>query len=152
MTALRRSTGTYTFGRFRLDPVRRCLTRNGRPIDLSSRIFDTLLYLVENPNRLIGKDELLNAVWYDRFVGQANLCQTIFVLRKALREAGEEKNLIATISGRGYRLATAVLEVEGRPLAGEGSRMMSLAVDPIIARASNEDRCRAESRSEMATA
>jgi DNA-binding winged helix-turn-helix (wHTH) protein len=50
------------FGRFRLDPVRRTLTRDGAPITLSSRVFDALLYLVGNAGRLVEKDELINAV------------------------------------------------------------------------------------------
>ncbi|HEX4080915.1 MAG TPA: winged helix-turn-helix domain-containing protein [Rhizomicrobium sp.] len=97
-----RATGIYAFGRFRLDSARRSLAWSDTPVPLSSRVFDTLLYLVQNPGRLIEKDELLNAVWAGRFVDEANLSQTIFVLRKAFKDVGEADSLIATVSGRGY--------------------------------------------------
>jgi TolB-like protein/DNA-binding winged helix-turn-helix (wHTH) protein len=103
-----RTGATYVFGGFRLDPVRRTLTRDGVPIALSSRVFDTLLYLVGNAGRLVEKDELINAVWAGRYVEESNLSQTVFVLRKALKDAGEDDTLIATISGQGYRFTAPV--------------------------------------------
>ncbi|HEY2444390.1 MAG TPA: tetratricopeptide repeat protein [Rhizomicrobium sp.] len=103
-----RPKGMFAFGRFRLDPVRRNLTRDGAAVALSPKLFDTLLYLVEHPDRVVEKDELLNAVWAGRFVEESNISQTIFTLRKALSDAGEQDALISTAPGRGYRFIASV--------------------------------------------
>src|SRR5580704_6627036 len=100
--------GIFAFGRFRLDPLRRILTRDGTVVALSPRLFDTLLYLVEHPNRVVEKDEFLGAVWPGRFVDESNVGQTIFALRKALNDAGEDENFISTAPGRGYRFTAPV--------------------------------------------
>jgi eukaryotic-like serine/threonine-protein kinase len=105
--------GQFQFGLFRLDAVRRVLTRDGIPVALSSRLFDTLSYLVKNADRLVEKDELMNAVWAGRLVEEGNLSQTIFMLRRALKDAGEEESLIATISGRGYQITADVKKIAG---------------------------------------
>jgi DNA-binding winged helix-turn-helix (wHTH) protein/tetratricopeptide (TPR) repeat protein len=106
-----RKTGVYAFGRFRLDGVRRILTRDSTAIALTPRLFDTLLYLVENPGRVIEKDEIMTAVWPGRFVEEGNISQTIFTVRKALSLAGEEDRLIETVPGHGYRF-TADVQLE----------------------------------------
>jgi DNA-binding winged helix-turn-helix (wHTH) protein/tetratricopeptide (TPR) repeat protein len=103
-----RPKGVFAFGRFRLDPLRRNLTRDGMVVALSPRLFDTLLYMVENPDRVVEKDELLSAVWPGRFVEEGNVSQTIFALRKALNDAGEGDNFISTAPGRGYRFTAPV--------------------------------------------
>jgi DNA-binding winged helix-turn-helix (wHTH) protein/predicted Zn-dependent protease len=97
--------GIYVFGPFRLDPVRRALSRDGMPIKLAARPFDTLLYLVQAEGRLVEKDELMAAVWPGRIVEEGNLTQTISVLRRALQADGESDRFIVTAAGRGYRFA-----------------------------------------------
>jgi DNA-binding winged helix-turn-helix (wHTH) protein/tetratricopeptide (TPR) repeat protein len=107
------STGVRVFGRFRLDPMRRLLLRDGEPVTLSPRLLDMLIYLVENPGRVVEKDELMNAVWPGRFVEESNISQTVFHLRKALGDSGEEDRLIATAPGRGYRFCVPVTVERG---------------------------------------
>jgi DNA-binding winged helix-turn-helix (wHTH) protein len=107
--------GLYSFGPFRLDPTRRALTREGVPIKLAGRLFETLLYLVRNAGRLVDKDELLAAAWPDRVVEENNLTQAISSLRKLLYVEGEATPMIATVSGRGYRLAAEVRLDSGAP-------------------------------------
>jgi DNA-binding winged helix-turn-helix (wHTH) protein/tetratricopeptide (TPR) repeat protein len=97
--------GLYGFGPFRLDSGRRVLTRGGVAVALTPKVFDTLQYLVENPDRVIGKDEILGAVWAGRIVEEGNISQTIFTLRKALGGAGAAARFIVTVPGRGYRFA-----------------------------------------------
>jgi len=110
MDASAHDLGIYVFGPFRLDATRRTLLRDGVPVKLAARPFDTLLYFVSNPGRVIEKDALLSAIWGDRIVEEGNLTQTIFALRRALQAEGETDStaLIATIPGRGYRLAVDV--------------------------------------------
>jgi DNA-binding winged helix-turn-helix (wHTH) protein/tetratricopeptide (TPR) repeat protein len=100
--------GCYAFGPFRLDPVRRSLRRDGVPVVLTPKLFDMLLYLVENPGRILSKDELLDAVWPGRVVEEANISQTIFTLRRALSDAASGERYIETASGRGYRFIAPV--------------------------------------------
>ena len=116
MDATRRGRGVFTFAEFRLDPVRGELTRGGAPIALPPTAFDTLLFLVENPGRLISKSEFLEALWPDRVVEESNITQTIFVLRQAMAVHGEPAAFIATAHGRGYRF-TAPVVWEPEPVA-----------------------------------
>jgi DNA-binding winged helix-turn-helix (wHTH) protein/Tfp pilus assembly protein PilF len=94
-----------------LDPIRRSLTRNGIPVALTPKAFDTLCYLAENPGRVVSKDELLSALWPGRVVEEGNISQTIFTLRKALNDGGDAERFIVTAPGRGYRF-TAEVELE----------------------------------------
>ncbi len=100
----------YRFGQFALDSRRRTLSRADSPISLTPKAFDVLLFLAQNPNRLVTKEELLQAVWGDTFVEEGNLTQYISHLRKALGDNSEDTRLIVTIARRGYQF-TADLTV-----------------------------------------
>jgi DNA-binding winged helix-turn-helix (wHTH) protein len=110
----------YQFGAFVLDPTRRVLTHDSVPVALSSTPFETLLFLVENPGRVVSKDELLDAVWPRRVVDEANVSQTIFTLRKSLAAVGGDQTYIATAPGQGYRFAQPV-EVHAHNVAFAGA-------------------------------
>src|SRR5262245_4930538 len=101
---------TYEFGPFRLDAIRRRLWRDGRPVPLPPRSFDTLVALVEHAGRLIEKDELMRLVWRDTFVVEDNLIQHISTLRKALGEHSDDPTYILTVPRRGYRFLADVRE------------------------------------------
>jgi DNA-binding winged helix-turn-helix (wHTH) protein/tetratricopeptide (TPR) repeat protein len=98
----------YSFGQFVLDPGKRTLSRADSPISLTPKAFDVLLFLVQNPNRLVTKEELLQAVWGDTFVEEGNLTQYISHLRKALGDSSEDARLIVTIARKGYQLTAHV--------------------------------------------
>jgi len=106
-----RDKGLYAFGPFRVDPLKRTLLRDGATVSLSPKVFDTLLYLIENPDRVLGKDELLEAIWPGRIVEEGSLSQSIFALRKALSGPGELDRFIVTAPGRGYRFTAPVQRV-----------------------------------------
>jgi TolB-like protein/DNA-binding winged helix-turn-helix (wHTH) protein len=95
----------YYFGQFVLDPRRRTLSRADSIISLTPKAFDLLLFFVQKPNRLVTKDELLQAVWGDTFVEEGNLTQYISHLRKALGDNSEDSRLIVTIARKGYQFA-----------------------------------------------
>lgn len=103
-----RERGTYRFGPFALDPVRRALLRDGARVKLAERLFDTLFYLVANNGRLVEREELLAAVWGGRTVEDNNIAQAIFTLRKVLQVPGVQETFIVTVPGRGYRFAAPV--------------------------------------------
>jgi DNA-binding winged helix-turn-helix (wHTH) protein len=79
----------YEFAGFRLDVAKRILIRQGEPVALAPKVFDTLLFLVQNSGRILEKDELMRSLWPDSFVEEGNLSQNIFVLRKIL---GNDQN------------------------------------------------------------
>ncbi len=109
----------YAFGRYRLDPVTRSLLQDGAPAGLPPRLFDTLLHLVANAERVVGHEELLREVWRGRAVEGANIKQTIFALRRALRDGSGTERMIVTVPTHGYRFAATVTAepVEAAPLA-----------------------------------
>jgi TolB-like protein/DNA-binding winged helix-turn-helix (wHTH) protein/Tfp pilus assembly protein PilF len=98
----------YEFGPFRVDPSQRLLLRDGRPVPLQPKAFETLLVLVQNSEKPLLKDELMKALWPDSFVEESNLAQNIFVLRKALGDTGGESRYIVTLPGKGYRFVQNV--------------------------------------------
>src|SRR5713101_480633 len=102
----------YRFGQFVLDPGRRTLSRADSPVSLTPKAFDVLLFLAQNPNRLVTKEELLQAVWGDTFVEEGNLTQYISHLRKALGDNSEDSRLIVTISRKGYQFTGDVAVAE----------------------------------------
>ena len=103
------SPESYQFGEFRIDLVRRLLLRNGEPISLTPKVFETLLHLVRNRGKVVAKDDLMAAVWPDTVVEENNLNQNISTLRRTLGETRGENRYIATVPGTGYRFVADVL-------------------------------------------
>jgi DNA-binding winged helix-turn-helix (wHTH) protein/Tfp pilus assembly protein PilF len=94
---------SYEFDDFRLDAVHRALLCRGKSIHLTPKVFELLLLLVRNSDRLMSKDELMRCLWPNIQVEESNLTQSIFLLRKALGQRPDENRLIVTIPGSGYR-------------------------------------------------
>ncbi len=103
------------FGPFRLDPLQRTLRRNGSPVELTPRLFDTLLYLVENSDRLVEREELERAVWGYRTVDASSLGKAVAALRRVLQADDSDTNFIVTAPGRGYRVGVLVAFEPSRP-------------------------------------
>jgi TolB-like protein/DNA-binding winged helix-turn-helix (wHTH) protein/cytochrome c-type biogenesis protein CcmH/NrfG len=111
----------YHFGQFVLDSSRRTLSRADSPISLTPKAFDVLLFLAQNPNRLVTKEELLQAVWGDTIVEEGNLTQYISHLRKALGDDSEDSHLIVTIARKGYRFTAHVTVAEAADTAKQAA-------------------------------
>src|SRR5688572_16288249 len=79
----------YEFDRFRLDVANRMLYENGRPVSLAPKVIETLIALVERRGEVVSKHELMNAVWPDSFVEEANLTQNIYLLRRTLGKGSD---------------------------------------------------------------
>ncbi len=103
-----RTKQIYEFGQFRIDPEERLLLRDGRPVSLTPKAFETLLALVENSGHLVKKDELMKRVWPDAFVEEVNLAQNISAIRRALGEGNGSGQYIETVPKAGYRLSVNV--------------------------------------------
>ena len=98
----------YAFSEFRLDPARRLLTRDGEVVVLHSKAFDLLLVFIENHDRLLLKDELLESVWEGQFVEENNLAVQVSALRKVFGDTGKDHRFIVTVPGKGYRFVSPV--------------------------------------------
>lgn len=101
----------YKFGPFTLDRTQLLLSCGGCPLALGPKVVETLLALVERPGEVLGKEELLERIWPEGYVEEANLAQNVYVIRKALR-AHWKLEAIATVPRRGYRFAQPVSIVE----------------------------------------
>src|SRR5262245_57516574 len=132
----------YEFGPFRMDTERYLLIRDEQCIPLSPKVFETLLFLVQNRGRAARKDEILKSVWPDTFVEESNLAQNIFLLRKALGEEKNEHRYIVTVPGVGYRFVASVREHTGSSqISSETSNRVinSIAVLPFKTLGGEED-------------
>ena len=107
----RTRTPIYEFGHFRLDPAEGVLLCAGKPVRLTLKAFAVLRILVEKSGHLVTKDELIQKVWPDAFVEEANLTQAISFVRKALGESHQSHpshEYIQTVARRGYRFIADV--------------------------------------------
>jgi DNA-binding winged helix-turn-helix (wHTH) protein/Tfp pilus assembly protein PilF len=95
--------GAFEFGPFRLDPVKHLLWRQGELVALPPKAVDLLLALVEQAGDVVGKQELLDRVWPDSFVEEANLSVNVATIRKVLGSQADGQPYVETVSRRGYR-------------------------------------------------
>src|ERR1043165_1743979 len=100
----------YLFEDYALDADRRELRRRGAPVPVEPQVFDLLAYLVRHRDRVVTKDDLLNAVWNGRIVSESALTPRLNAARSALDDSGEEQRLIRTLRGRGIRFVGSVEE------------------------------------------
>ncbi len=103
----------YQFGGFTLDTARGCVLKAGEEIKLRPKVYETLKYLVEHPGRLIGKQELMQAVWPDAFVTDDSLVQCTVELRRALDD--RTQHLLKTVPRRGYLFTAQVVQCPSKP-------------------------------------
>ncbi|MFN2511907.1 MAG: tetratricopeptide repeat protein [Pyrinomonadaceae bacterium] len=119
----------YEFDAFRIDPAARLLLREGTPVPLTPKVFETLLALVQNSGHALAKDRLMREVWPDSHVEEANLTQNVFTLRKVLGKSRDGRQYIETVPRLGYRFAATVREVRSE---GPHRSIDSLAVLPLL--------------------
>lgn len=121
MDETERQRRQYRFDGFQLDALTRELrAADGNVIALTAKAFDTLHYLIAHRDRVVGKDELLAAVWPGRVVEENNLTQAVSALRRALGTGAGDHRYIVTVPGRGYRFVAEVREDE-TPIATTAS-------------------------------
>ena len=101
----------YEFGPYRLDPSAPLLLRAGRPVTLTLKALETLLFLVAHSGRVVSREELIEAVWPDVAVEENNLSVNVSMLRKALGESKDGEKYIETVPRRGYRFTATVRDV-----------------------------------------
>ena len=123
----------YVFGDCSLDPDRRELTRHAEAVAIGPKVFDLLLFLVKNRDRVVSKDDLLDAVWAGRIVSESTLTSHINAVRKAIGDSGEEQRLLRTLARKGFRFVSDVKETsDGRASPGTGTAKPDEAAAPVL--------------------
>lgn len=102
----------YVFGEFSIDSDRRELCRNGTAVHVEPQVFDVILLLVRNRDRVVSKDDLIANVWGGRVVSESTLSNRINAARRALGDSGEQQIFIRTVARRGIRFVGEVREEE----------------------------------------
>ena len=102
----------FLFEDYVLDLDRRELTRGSKAIAIGPQVFDLLVYLVQNREHVVSKDNLLDAVWGGRIVSESTLTSHINAVRKAIGDNGEEQRLVRTIARKGFRFVGEVREAD----------------------------------------
>jgi len=124
----------YRFGAFTLDPARGTVLNADRAVKLRPKVYDALRYILENRGRLIGKEELIHALWSDAFVTEDSLVQCMVELRRALDDRAQE--IVKTVPRRGYMFTALVTTEESG--TGGGSPARSSTLEETAAAVPNE--------------
>jgi pimeloyl-ACP methyl ester carboxylesterase/DNA-binding winged helix-turn-helix (wHTH) protein len=109
-SAARIATVIYEFGDCELDLRRYELRRQGTVRRVEPQVFDVLLLLVRQRDRLVSKEEILDTVWGSRFVGESALTSRIKAVRQAVGDDGKAQRVVRTVHGRGYQFVGEVVE------------------------------------------
>ena len=100
----------YTFGEWQLDTRLYELRCAGKPLELEPKSFDVLLYLIEQRDRVVSNEELIERLWPGQTVGKAALIRTVMAARRAIGDNGKDQWYIKTLRNRGYRFVAPVEE------------------------------------------
>jgi DNA-binding winged helix-turn-helix (wHTH) protein len=118
------------FDDFEIDPAAREVRRQGTSIGMEPKVFDLLVYLIENAARVVSRDDVITAVWDGRIVSDATVSSCIKAVRSVLGDDGKAQRYIKTIHGRGFRFVGSfqTAAILGAPAPAEGP---SLAILPM---------------------
>jgi TolB-like protein len=103
----------YFFEEYAFDTDRRELHRGADVVSVAPQVFDLLDYLIRNRERVVSKDDLINAIWKARIVSDAALTTRLNAARSAIGDSGEEQRLIKTLPRKGFRFVGPVREAQG---------------------------------------
>jgi len=125
----------YTFSQLRIDQRNRVLLHAGRRVKLTPKMFDLLLFLVENPGKTLTHNDIFDRVWAYAFVTNAVLAQNIASLRRVLKIEPGDLKIIETIPKHGYRFIDTVEIIEELPCFGP---LLSVAILPLVYMTKND--------------
>jgi DNA-binding winged helix-turn-helix (wHTH) protein/tetratricopeptide (TPR) repeat protein len=119
------------FGQFELDASGYKLRREGNEVPLQPKVFDAIRYLVEHHDRVVRKEELLEALWPGEHVNETAVPWTISRARKALGQGPDAKDPIETVRGRGYRFTAEVTRVQPSTPGPSSAKVLRLDRDGL---------------------
>ncbi|MCV2359018.1 winged helix-turn-helix domain-containing protein [Paucibacter sp. TC2R-5] len=122
----------YCFDHCVIDTLKHSLSVQGQPAEVQPLIFDLLLFFARNPQRMLNKDELLDAVWKTSFVTDSVVARAVMKARRVLQAAGSSEDIIKTVRGVGYRFDASVelRQDSGKEAASGTSPTISPAASP----------------------
>lgn len=123
----------YLFNQYSLDTKQYRLSREGTPVALEPLVFDLLVYLIENRERVVSRDELLNELWQGKVVTDAALAARLKDARKAVGDSGSQQKVIKTLHGRGYQFVAELDQTDENSGTADVSPTLSLPELPSIA-------------------
>lgn len=129
----KRARHLYEFGPYRLDTAEQLLLRDGKPVALTPKAFETLVALVERSGHLIEKEELMKVVWADACVEESNLTNNVAAIRKLLGRGKSGRNYIETVPKRGYRFTAPVKELPAEALLVEKGTLTRVVTEDTLA-------------------
>jgi DNA-binding winged helix-turn-helix (wHTH) protein/tetratricopeptide (TPR) repeat protein len=121
----------FLFGQFELDAMGYKLRREGVEVPLQPKVFDAIRYLVEHHDRVVRKEELLEALWPGEHVNETAVPWTISRARKALGQGPDAKDPIETVRGRGYRFTADVTQVHSATPGPASAKVLRLDRDAL---------------------
>ena len=107
----------FRFTDFEINTERQELRRAGVIVHVEPQVFDLLVHLIQNRDRIVTKDELIDAIWHGRIVSEATLSSRINAARRALGDTGNDQSLIRTLYKRGFRFVGDVSKDTFAPAA-----------------------------------
>jgi TolB-like protein len=121
----------YLFEDYALDTDRRELRRGAALLSMEPQVFDLLVFLVSNRDRMVSKDDLLASVWRGRIVSESTIASRILAARRAIGDNGEQQRLIRTIIGKGVRFVGTAREQPAASLSPSIAPRLSIVVLPF---------------------
>jgi TolB-like protein len=118
----------FAFGAHVLDADRRELSRGGEPVALEPQVFDVIVHLLRNRDRVVGKDDLIARIWQGRAVSDSTVNARINAARTAVGDSGAEQRVIRTIARRGFRFVAEVTEHASPDTSPPAARSPAAAV------------------------
>src|ERR1043165_9888436 len=103
----------YLIEEYAFDTDRRELHRGADVVSVAPQVFDLLDYLIRNRDRVVSKDDLIDAIWNGRSVSDAEVTTRLNVARSVIGDTGEEQRLIKTLPRKGFRFVGKIMEGQG---------------------------------------
>lgn len=111
----------FIFSNHVLDTSHQELSCGGEGVPVEPQVFNLLLYLIENRDRVVSKDDLFDNIWEGRIVSESTLTSRINAVRKAVGDSGRDQRLVRTIARKGFRFVGDVRVSQPEMKPGEGS-------------------------------
>ena len=124
----------YRFAQFEIDSSRHELLRGGVSVHIEPQVFDVIVHLIRNRNRIVSKDDLIETIWNGRAISEAALSSRINGARRALGDNGNDQKVIKTVHKRGFRFVADAREID----ANSDEVVASLVPEGVVLRSAPE--------------